>query len=73
MNDLQNIISCVLFVIKQCTMNVNIILIGDTILIIVPYVSKQIPYTTNSGVEMKKGVKDVKRDKNFPTNIMKIT
>jgi hypothetical protein len=43
-------------------MNVNIILIGDTILIIVPYVGKQIPYTTNSAFEM---LKDVKWDKIF--------
>lgn len=57
MNDLQNIISCVLFVIKRYTMNVNIILIGDTILIIAPYVGKQIPYTTNSVFEMLKHVK----------------
>ncbi len=57
MKDFQNIISCVLFVIKRYTMNVNIILIGDTIPIIAPYVSKQIPYTTNSVFEMLKHVK----------------
>ena len=62
MNDLENIISCVLFVIKGCTMNVNIILIGDTILIIAPYVGKQIPYTTNSVFEM---LKDVNWEKFF--------
>jgi hypothetical protein len=43
-------------------MNVNIILIGDTILIIALYVGKQIPYTTNTWFEM---LKDVKLDKIF--------
>ena len=38
MNDLQNIISCVRFVIKRCMTNVNIYLIGDTIVIVAPYV-----------------------------------
>lgn len=65
MNDFQNIISCVLFVIKRCTMNVNIILIGDTIPRIAPYVGKQIQYTTNSAFEMLKGVKDVKWENFF--------
>ncbi len=40
MNDLQNIISCVPIVRKRCTTNVNIDIIGETIVIVAPYAGK---------------------------------
>jgi hypothetical protein len=40
MNDLQNIISCVPIVRKRCTTSVNIDIIGETIVIVAPYVGK---------------------------------
>jgi hypothetical protein len=51
MNDLQNIILCVPIVRKRCTMNVNIHLIDETIVIVAPHVEKKPVYTINSMYE----------------------
>ena len=52
MNDLQNIILCVPIVRKRCTTNANILLIGETIVIVARHVGKKPVYTTNSMYEI---------------------
>ena len=56
MNDLQNIILCVPIVRKWCTMNVNIDITDETIVIVALRVGKKHVYTTNSMYEIWIGV-----------------
>ena len=51
MNDLQNIILCVPIVRKRCTMNVNIHITDETIVIVALRVGKKPVYTTSSMYE----------------------
>ena len=51
MNDLLNITLCVPIVRKRCMMNVNIHIIGKTIVIVALHVVKKHVYTTNSMYE----------------------
>jgi hypothetical protein len=53
MNGLQNITLCVPIVRKRCTMNVNIHLIDETIVIVALHVEKKLVYTTNSMYESR--------------------